>query len=160
MKLTEILYADLPPRLKYRVTLTAEEQARLQQLVTTGRAAARTLTHARILLLADAAPQGPGRSDAEIVAALGVSLSTVERVRQQFVEQNLEAALYRQPRTEVRIPKLDGRAEAHLVALACSPPPAGAARWTLRLLADTLVELQVVETVSYETVRRTLKKTS
>ena len=161
MELTAIYYATPPsPRLKYRVTLTDEERADLQRLVSTGRAAARTLTHARILLLADAAPGGPHQPDAAIVAALGVSLSTVERVRQRFVEESLEAALERKPRTEQRLPKLDGEAEARLIALACSPPPAGRARWTLRLLADQLVELAVVDAVSYETVRRTLKKTN
>ena len=89
-----------------------------------------------------------------------MSLSTVERLRQRFVEESLEAALERKPRTEQRLPTLDGAAEAHLIALACSPPPAGRARWTLRLLADRLVELAVVDAVSYETVRRTLKNTS
>jgi hypothetical protein len=160
MKLTEILYADLPTRVKYRVTLTDEERTAVHRLVNTGRAAARTLTHARILLLADAAPAGPGHRDPEIVAALGTSLSTVERVRERFVEESLESALERKPRTETRLPKLDGHAEAHLVALACSPPPTGAARWTPRRLAARLVELEVVAAVSYETVRRTLKKTT
>ena len=161
MQLTEIYYASPPsPRLKYRVTLTDEERATLQRLVSTGRAAARTLTHVRILLLADAAPGGPGRADPELVTALGLSLSTAERVRRRFVEDGLDAALERKRRTQERLPKLDGRAEAHLIALACSPPPAGRTRWTLRLLADRLVELAVVNAVSYETVRRTLKKTS
>ena len=160
MKLTATLYADAPPRLKYGVTLTDEERADLHARVTTGRAAARTLTHARILLLADAPPAGPGWADAAIAEALGVSVPTIERVRKRFVEESLEAALARRPRTEERLPKLDGHAEAHLVALACGPPPEGRARWTLRLLADKLVELELVGAVSYETVRRTLKKTS
>lgn len=161
MKLTQIFATDPPaPRIQYRVSLTAEERADLLRLTTTGRSAARTLTHARILLLADAASADGGRTDAVIGDALGVSLSTVWRVRQRCVEQGLDAALHRAPRTEQRLRKLDGTAEAHLIALACSAPPAGRARWTLRLLAERLVELTVVDAVSYETVRRTLKKTT
>jgi len=144
---------------RYRVTLTTEERTDLLHLISTGKAAARTLLHARILLKADTPPGEPGRFDEDIAAAVETSVSTVERVRQRFVEEGLPAALVPRPPTAPRPTKLDGRGEAHLIAAACSEPPPGRARWTLRLLADRLVELQVVAAISYETVRRTLKKT-
>ena len=147
-------------RTKFVVTLTEEERASLTSLLTRGRAAARTLTHARVLLKADAAPSGPGWTDEQIRDALDVSLKTVARIRRAFVDRGSEAALHRRhPRTP-RPGKLDGRAEAHLVALACSPPPEGQERWTLRLLTDRFVALGVSPAVSDETVRRTLKQTS
>lgn len=143
---------------KYHVTLTEEERARLEALTQRGRLAARTLTHAWILLKADASEEGPGWSDAQIRAAFGVGWSTIARVRRALVEEGLDAALYPK-RPPPRLPaKLDGANEAHLIALACSAPPAGHERWTLRLLAARFVTLDG-ETVSYETVRRTLKKT-
>ena len=146
---------------KYRVTLTAEERRGLQDLIAAGKAAAQKLAHARILLKADAAPGGPAWTDERIAEAVEVSCATVERVRQRFVEQGLEAALVRKPQDRPsRLPKLDGRAEAHLGALACSKPPEGRAEWTMQLLADKLVELEVVDSISDETVRRTLQKTS
>ena len=145
---------------RYRVTLTEYERLDLQKLVSTGKAAAKKLVRARIVLLADQEEGGPGLSDPEIVAALGCGRVTVERVRQQFVEDGLEAALQPPPRKRVYERRLDGKAEAHLVALACGSPPEGRARWTLRLLADRMVALEYVEELSYETVRRTLKKTS
>ena len=145
---------------RYTVTLTSEERNSLQGLVTTGRAAARKLTHARILLKADAAPGGPAWTDADIAAATDVSTATVERVRQRFVEQGLEAALVRKKQDRPsRERKLDGRGEARLIALACSSPPSGRGAWTLQLLADKLVELRVVGAISDETVRQVLKKT-
>ena len=146
---------------KYRVTLTAEERLGLQELIASGKATAQKLAHARILLKADAAPDGPAWADDRIAQAVEVSVATVERVRRRFVEQGLEAALARKPQDRPsRLPKLDGRAEAHLVALACSRPPEGRTEWTMQLLADKLVELQVVDSISDETVRRTLQKTS
>jgi transposase len=146
---------------KYRVTLTAEERQGLQELIAAGKAAAKELAHARILLQADAAPGGPAWTDERIAEAVEVSCATVERVRQRFVEHGLEAALVRKPQDRPsRLPKLDGRAEAHPVALACSKPPGGRAEWTMQLLADELVELEVVDSISDETVRRTLQKTS
>jgi transposase len=145
---------------RYRVTLTAQERGDLQKLVSTGKAAAKKLVRARIVLLADQAPGGPARSDPEIVQSLGCGRVTVERVRKQFVEDGLEATLQPAPRARVYERRLDGKAEAHLVALACGSPPDGRSRWTLRLLADRLVALEYVEEVSYETVRRTLKKTN
>jgi transposase len=145
---------------RYKVTLDAEERQGLSELITAGRAAARKLTHARILLKADAAEGGPAWPDRQIADALEVSTATVERVRQRFVEQGLDAALDRKRREQpARERKLDGRAEARLIALACSAPPDGRAMWTMQLLADKLVELEVVDSVSDETVRTTLKKT-
>jgi transposase len=144
---------------KYIVTLTAEERQHLEQLLAKGKAAARTIAHAHVLLHADHADPAAGETDAEIAEAFGVSVRTVERVRQRFVEEGLQAAL--KPKTSPRLPrKVDGDVEAHLVALACSDPPEGRQRWTLRLLADKLVELDQVESISHEQVRQVLKKTS
>jgi transposase len=146
---------------KYRVTLTAEERQYLQDLIAAGKASAQKLAHARILLQADASDVGPAWTDERIAEAVEVSNATVERVRQRFVERGLEAALVRKPQDRPsRLPKLDGRAEARLIALACSKPPGGRAEWTMQLLADKLVELEVVGSISDETVRRTLQKTS
>ena len=149
------------PQKRYLVTLTAEERRDLGKLVSAGKRSARTLTRARILLKADQADGGPAWDDARIAEALDCGLRTVERVRQRFVERGLEPALGRKPQDRPsRERRFDGAAEARLIALACSQPPDGRARWTLQLLADTLVELQVFESVSDETVRRVLKKTS
>ena len=145
---------------KYRVTLTPEERADLERLLGRGKAAARKLTHARILLKADEAPSGPGWADAAIAEALEVGPVTVARVRQRFVEAGLDAALVPKPTTRTYARKLDGRGEAHLVALACSAPPTGQKRWTLHLLADRLIQQRFAEAVSHETVRQTLKKTN
>lgn len=145
---------------KYIVTLTEAERRLLQNMLSRGKAAARKLVHARILLKADAGLGGPGWSDEAIAEGLEVGRATVERIRKQFVEEGLEAALARRkPRRQYRR-TLDGDAEAHLVALVCQEPPEGRSRWTLRLLADRMVELEYVEQVSYQTVRRTLKKTN
>jgi transposase len=145
---------------KYTVTLTAEERQQLQELIATGKAAAKKLAHARILLKADAAEGGSRWDDQRIADAIEVSADTVARVRQRFVEHGLEAALVRKQQDRPsRERKLDGRAEARLIALACSGPPEGRKEWTMQLLADKLVELEVVDTISDETVRRTLKKT-
>jgi transposase len=144
---------------RYVVALTEVERGSLERMIAAGTAPARKLTHARILLKADAEPGGPGWVDERIAEAVEVSQPTVARVRRQYVEAGLEAALNRRaPRREYRR-KLDGEQEARLVAVACGKPPAGQARWTLRLLADKLVELEVVDEVSYQTVRRVLKKT-
>ena len=146
---------------KYKVTLTAEERQQLHDLVTTGKAAAKKLAHARILLKADAAPGGPAWDDQRIADATEVSTDTVARVRQRFVEHGLEAALTRKKQDRPsRERKLDGRAEARLIALACSAPPDGRKEWTMKLLADRLVALEVVDRVCDETVRRVLKKTN
>jgi transposase len=144
---------------KYIVTLMEEERRMLQEMVSRGKAAARKLMHARILLKADAAAGGPGWNDERIAEALEVGRATVERVRKEFVEEGFEAALERRKPRRVYSRKLDGDGEAHLVALACQEPPEGHSRWTLQLLADHMVQLEYVDQISYQTVRRTLKKT-
>ena len=144
----------------YVVTLGKEERSVLKGLVSHGKARAQKINHARILLQADSAPKGPSWKDKQIVEALSVSLRTVERVRKQFVEEGFEASLNRKVQKRRRQFKIDGDAEAHLIAAACGDPPEGRSRWTLRLLADKLVELELVDSVSLETVRQTLKKTS
>jgi transposase len=138
---------------KYIVDLTKVERAQLLDLTKKGKVSARRLKRAHILLLAH-----EGRTDEAIAAALHVSVSTVERVRRRFVMGNLEHALNEQIRPGARR-KLDGRQEAFLVATACSTPPEGRSRWTMQLLADKLVELEQVDSISADTVRRTLKKT-
>lgn len=146
---------------KYLVTLTTDERDQLTAMIAAGKAAAQKLAHARILLKADQADGGPAWTDERIAEAVEVSTATVERVRQRFVAEGVEAALTRKTQDKPsRERVLDGAAEAKLIALACSPPPDERARWTLRMLADKLVELEVVEAVCAETVRRTLKKTS
>jgi transposase len=145
---------------KYKVTLTAEERVQLSDLIAAGKAAALKLAHARILLKADAADGGPAWPDARIAEALEVSVATIERVRRRFVEQGLDAALGRKQQDRPsRERTLDGRAEARLIALACSAPPEGRTAWTMQLLADKLVELKVVGAICDETVRRALEKT-
>ena len=144
---------------RYKVTLEFDERQQLHDLIAVGQAAARKLVHARILLKADAADGGPAWPDWQIADALEISTDTVERVRQRFVELGLDAALDRKQRERPpREIKLDGRAEARLIALACSTPPEGRAVWTMQLLADKLVELEVVDSISDETVRLALKK--
>jgi transposase len=148
------------PAKRYKVTLEPDERRDLEKLISRGKGAARRLAHARILLHADQGEERPGRIDGEIAEAVGVSVATIERVRQRFVEEGLEAALSPRPPRRLYPHKLDGEAEARLIALACSPPPEGQARWTLRVLAERLVVLGYVETVSHETVRTTLQQTN
>jgi transposase len=145
---------------KYRVTLAADEREQLRALLARGKADVRKLKDAQILLKADEADGGSGWDDERIAEALEVGTATVERVRRRFVEEGLASALspYRGGK-RIYERKLDGEQEAHLIALACSAPPEAHGRWTLRLLARRMVELQYVDTVSYETVRQTLKKT-
>lgn len=143
-------------RKKYIVRLSEEEKVSLEKLITSGSGAARKLNHARILLKANA--DEPNWSDEKIAEALETGQSTVERVREAFVLYGLDAALNRKRPSKTLPKKLDGAQEAHLLALTCSPSPAGYDRWTLRLLANRMVELEHVESISYETVRRTLKK--
>jgi transposase len=145
---------------RYVVTMTKAERGMLEELIGAGKAAARKLTHARILLKADQGCNGPGWEDKQISEVLEVSVSTVERVRRRFVEEGLEAALHRRPLSSLRQRKVDGVQEAQLIALACSKPPEGRARWSLRLLADKLVALEHIDSVSHETVRQVLKKTN
>ena len=141
------------PAKKYRVDLTVEERETLMSIIRYGKAAARQVTRARILLKAD-----EGLSDEEIAEEVATSPVTVERTRQRFVEENL-AALTERPRTGAP-PRLTGKAEAHLSAVTCSPAPAGRERWTLRLLADEAVALGLADTLSHETIRQLLKKTN
>lgn len=145
---------------KYAVYLSEVERAELRTLIGHGVAPAREVAHARILLKADQGDGGPGWNDAAIAGALELCARTVARVRQQYVTQGLEAALTRRMPERVYVRKLDGQQEAHLIALACSTPPTGRERWSLRLLADALVRLELVDTVSHETVRQTLKQTT
>jgi len=145
---------------KYRVTLTAEERDELESMISRGKADARKLAHARILLQVDEAEGAPARTDEEVASSLDTSTRTVERVRRRFVEEGIESALLPKPTKRIYARALDGAQEAHLIALACSKPPDGKRRWTLRLLAERVVELGYAETVSHETVRRTLQKTS
>lgn len=140
---------------KYIVTLTDTERAELRKLISSGKGAARRLTHARVLLKAD-----QGLTDDRIASEVEVGVATVERVRKRFVEEGLTASLDPRRPDKPRERKIDGLVEAHLIALACSTPPKGKARWTLRLLANKLVELEHLPEVSHETVRRALKQTS
>jgi transposase len=144
---------------KYIVELTIEERKRLEELIDTGRAAKHKIRYAQMLLLADQGTHGPAWPDQQIAKAYRAHRTTVEHLRKRLVEQGLDAALERRKRQNY-VRKLDGEGEARLIALACSEAPAGRSRWTLRLLADKLVELSVVDELSYATVRRTLKKTS
>src|SRR4051795_11273630 len=144
---------------KYRVTLTLAEREELERLLARGKADVRKIKHAQILLKADEAESGPAWPDARIAEAFAAGITTVERVRQRFVEEGFASALspYRGGK-RLYERKLDGAQEAHLIALACSAPPEGRARWTLRLLAQHMVELADVDTLSHETVRQMLKK--
>lgn len=144
---------------KYIVRLSPDERTDLITLISAGKGAARALTHARILLKADQGVDGPGWIDEVIAEALEVSLSTVERVRRRWVTEGQHLALYPRPAYVRRGRLLDGSQEAHVIALACSAPPAGRVDWTLRLLAHRIVELDIVPHISPETVRQTLKKT-
>jgi transposase len=148
------------PMKKYLVTLTAAERDELKRLLAHGKADVRKLKHAQVLLKSDQAESGPAWPDERIVAALDVGIATVQRLRQRFVEEGLPAALspYRVGK-RLYLRKLDGEQAAKLIALACSTPPNERGRWTLRLLAERMVELQQVDTLSHETVRQTLKKT-
>lgn len=145
---------------KYQVFLAEEERQHLHQLLASGTAPTRTLTHARILLKADESDTGPAWTDTMIAAALEVCPLTVTRVRQRFAALRLEGALHRRKPEKTKGSKLDGAQEAHLIALTCSTPPEGQDRWTLRLLAEKFVELGHVESLSYETVRQVLKRGS
>lgn len=145
---------------KYFVRLTPEQRASLEEQIRTGAAPALTQLHARILLKADTAEDAPAWPDKQIAEAFEVSVPTVERVRKQFVANGLDAAISRKPTTRPSQRKLDGTQEAQLIAIACSPPPKGRARWSVRLLAKRLVELEVVDSIGREAVREVLKKTN
>ena len=148
------------PAKKYRVRLSEEERRELKGLVSRGRTAAYRQTHARILLLSDEVQGNGAMRDEDIARSLQIGSATVERVRRRCVEEGIEAALGRREQLNRRQKKLDGSGEAHLIALACGEPPEGRAGWTLKLLADRLMERELVESISRETVRQTLKKTN
>ena len=148
------------PAKRYKVVLTDEEREALLALISKGKAAAYKLTRARILLQADQGSQGAAGSDTQIQQTLHVGRMTVERTRQAFVENGMEAALNRKKRATPGNQKFDGDKEAHLIALACSAPPKGQTRWTLQLLADTMVELEHFDSITSETIRQHLKKTN
>lgn len=143
---------------KYIVRLSKEERQELTSLVRKGKVAAYKRTHAQILLLTDEGEHGPGFQDKEAAERVGVNHRTVSRLRERCVERGLDAALEREPRQRERSRVLDGDAEAQVIALMCGTPPAGQSRWTLKLLSQRLVELEIVESVSHETVRQVLKK--
>jgi len=148
----------MPPR--YKVTLTPEERVRLEAMTRGGKIAAAKFVHARALLLCDAGPHGDPWKVADVAQALGVSSRTIEHLKKRFVEEGIEAALERKPKA--RPPKItfDGAFDARLTALACSPAPAGRARWTVRLLAEKVVELKITPKISVMSVQRALKKTN
>lgn len=148
------------PKKKYIVSLDAEEREYLESLIRSGKHAAQTLTRARILLKSDVNDEKGAWSDRQIAQALDIGSSMIERVRQKFVLEGLEASIFRQKSCRIYERALDGKQEAQLIALACSPQPEGYARWTLRLLAERMVELKYVESLSHETVRVVLKKIS
>jgi hypothetical protein len=146
---------------KYIVELTSEERKELGELVSKGKAAARKITHARVLLQANESKGGPAWTDKQISEALGIHTNTIHSIRRRFVEQSLRAALERKKQDRPSRKRIiDGRVEAHLIALRCGQPPEGTKQWNLRLLADKLVELEIVESISHETVRQALKKTN
>lgn len=146
---------------KYIVRLSKEEQTDLKRLVSSGKGSARMFTRAHVLLKADVGEEGPGWPDKKISEAFDVTVQTIERVRKQLVEEGFDAVLHRREYTQkVSRKKIDGDVEAHLIALACSTAPEGYQQWSLRLLADKLVELGYVDSISHEAVRRALKKTN
>jgi transposase len=146
---------------RWIVRLESDERKQLEQLVGKGKAAAYKIRHAHVLLAADESEAGAGLPDEQIAQTLGIGIRSIESLRRRFVEEGFEAALGRKKRERPSIePMFDGRKEAKLIAVACGSKPNGRARWTLQLLADRVVELNVVEHCSRETIRRTLKKTS
>ena len=148
-------------RKKYVVELSSDERERLEALISKGKATAKAILKARLLLKADQGPLGPSWTDDRIVEALDTNPSMVTRVRRQLVEEGMTAVLGRKKRLTPPIqPIFDGEAQARLIALACSEPPAGHARWSIRLLADKVVELEIVERAHFNTVGRALKKTT
>jgi hypothetical protein len=144
---------------RYKVTLTQEERSQLEALTRGGKTAASKFIHARALLLCDAGEHGSPWKVADVATALGVTPRTIEHLKQRFVEEGIEAALVRKPAVKVRKLTFDGAFEARLTALACSPAPAGRVRWTIRLLAEKVVELKIAPKVSTMSIQRALKKT-
>ena len=145
---------------KYRITLTLKEVEELKELTQKGKKNARVIKNALILLNADEGKYGKAKKDKEIADFLDVTVRTIENIRKRFIEDGFEAALSGKPSEREYKYKIDGDAEAHLIAMSCGEPPKGFARWSLRLLADKMVELKYIDDISHETVRRVLKKTS
>jgi hypothetical protein len=145
---------------RYKVTLTPEERRQLEELTRHGKTAAAKFIHARALLLCDAGPQGTPWKVADVAAALGITTRTIEHLKERFVEAGIEAALVRKPAVKAPKRTFDGAFDARLTALACSPAPAGRARWTIRLLAEQVVELKIAPSVSAMSIHRALKKTN
>jgi hypothetical protein len=145
---------------RYRVTLSEDERSRLEELTRCGKTAAHTFVHARALLLCDAGPLGSPWKVADVAEALGVTPRTIEHLKERFVEEGLEAALQRKPHAKPAKLCFDGAFDARLTALACSPAPDGRARWTVRLLAEKVVELKIAPKISTMSVHRALKKTN
>jgi hypothetical protein len=145
---------------KYKVTLTGEEIAELNTITNKGKRNARVLKSALILLNVDEGEHGQVKMDEEVARVLQVTVQTIENIRKRFVMDGFQTALYGKPRQRTYDRKMDGDREAHLIALSCSEPPEGYAKWSLRLLADKMVELRYVDSISHETVRRVLKKTN
>ena len=147
---------------RYRITLTLEERVQLEALTRSSKTNAPKFIHARALLLCDTGPDGTDRpwKVADAAAAPGISARTIEHLKERFVEEGLETALQRRPAVKPRDLTFDGKFEARLTALACSPAPEGRARWTVRLLAEKIVELEIAPSVSHMTIQRTLKKTN
>ena len=146
--------------IKYKVTLTIEEREQLIDIVSKGNHSAQLYRNAYILLNCDEGKYSRKIINEEISRVLQISMRMIDRVKQRFVEEGFEACLARKPMSKTKEKKADGEVEAHLIALSCSKAPAGFTKWSLRLLADKMVELKYVESISYETVRRVLKKTS
>ena len=145
---------------RYRVTLSEDERSRLEELTRCGKTAANTFIHARALLLCDAGPHGSPWKVADVAEAMGVTTRTIEHLKERFVEEGIDAALQRKPRAKPPKIDFDGAFDARLTALACSPAPDGRARWTVRLLAEKVVELKIAPKVSTMSVHRALKKTN
>jgi hypothetical protein len=145
---------------RYKVTLTQAERAQLTELTRSGKSTAAKFIHARALLLCDGGEWGESWKVVDVAAALGITSRTIEHLKQRFVEEGLEVALARKPQRKPREATFDGEFDARLTALACSQAPAGFQRWTVRLLADKLVELKIVDTISTMSVQRSLKKTN
>ena len=145
---------------RYKVTLTEDERRQLETLTRSGKAAASKFIHARALLLCDAGPHGDPWKVADVAQALGITTRTIEHLKERFVEEGIEFALDRKPSTKAPKLTFDGAFDARLTALACSPAPAGRARWTVRLLAEKVVELKIAPKVSTMSIHRALKKTN
>lgn len=145
---------------KYKITLTKDEVEQLRSMTQKGKRSARHLKNALILLNVDEGKYGRGKKDEEVAEILEVTVRSIEKIRRRFILDGFEAALYGKAREREYDRKMDGDAEAHLIALSCGEPPKGYAKWSLRLLADRMIELRYVDSISHETVRRVLKKTS